>query len=114
MDLARYKLGGENMERKEDLQFLRYFNYFCVVEEILHYTAHCCHFSDFDPIFFPKFRDSNEVVQRLIVMLRNSAMRSARGGCVLNSPERNWPGANGATIQRAAVDRGIFDGILWL
>jgi len=39
MDLPRPKRGNENKGRSEHLQFLRYFNYFCVVEENGHYTG---------------------------------------------------------------------------
>jgi len=51
---------------------------------------------------------------RVTVILRNSAMRSASGGWVLNKPERIWRGENGATMQSAAVVEGISMGIFLL
>src|ERR1700722_6070801 len=40
---------------------------------------------------------------RVIVMFRSTAIRSERGGWVLNIPERTCPAVKGATINREAV-----------
>ena len=51
------------------------------------------------------------ITQRVMVMLCNLAMRSERGGCVLNKLERNCPPERGATIHRAEVDGEMSMGI---
>jgi hypothetical protein len=51
---------------------------------------------------------------RVIVIFRNSAIRSESGGCVLNKPENNCPADNGCTMHNAEVDCGISMGIFLL
>ena len=54
------------------------------------------------------------VQERVIVMFRNSAIRSDNGGCVLKSPANNCPADSGCTIINAEVDAGTFIGIFLL
>ena len=49
---------------------------------------------------------------RVIVMLRNTAMRSESGGCVLNKLEKSSRAVSGCTMQSAEVDGEISMGIL--
>src|SRR5271155_6285471 len=51
---------------------------------------------------------------RVIVIFRNSAIRSDSGGCVLNNPENNVPAESGCTIIKAEVEGGKFIGIFLL
>ena len=51
---------------------------------------------------------------RVIVIFRNSAIRSESGGCVLKSPENNCPADSGCTIINAEVEGGTFIGIFLL
>jgi hypothetical protein len=45
----------------------------------------------------------SELVYRVTVMLRRTAIRSEIGGCVLNKPENTWPALKGATMNKEAV-----------
>jgi hypothetical protein len=44
-------------------------------------------------------------------MLRKTAIRSERGGCVLKRPENTWPALKGATMNKEAVAGGTSMGI---
>jgi len=51
---------------------------------------------------------------RVMVRFRSAAIRSARGGCVLKSPENSCRGLRGATMNREAVLGGTSIGMRWL
>ena len=55
-----------------------------------------------------------KVTYRVIVILRSTAIRSERGGCVLKSPENTCPALRGATMNSDAVVGETFMGILAL
>src|SRR6202046_2322947 len=60
MDLARYRLGGGNMERREDLQFYVILIISAWWKKVCTTCLIAAIFPDFDPNSFPKFRDSDE------------------------------------------------------
>src|SRR5580692_1876202 len=51
----------------------------------------------------PSLTGSSKLLYRVTVILRRTAIRSARGGWVLNIPENTWPAVKGATMNNEAV-----------